>query len=530
MFIIVSLAVCFLTAIHHFNFFPVASHTPIPTPTPTFDRTEYPQYDGSHLTELCILCLFSIYNLFHWWLISCTVATFSSFDGERTKIQTKSNNHSFANFLFCTLLLTLELENYQRIFLTITTYDLTSMIASSALYTVSFFNFQDPWYQKIGSTLLFIVIVTCSTSQNTHVLCVILMMSSCLSRLSKIPVWVPSLLILLSEDVHKNPGPIGYHDSFFKFCNWNLNSLAKDNFSRVKLLEAHNSLFNYDIISLCETSLKNENCPNVPELDDYTFIPANNPNNVPHGGVGLYYRNSLPAKVREDLSFDESIVLELKFRRKKIFFTVLYRSPAFKHNSPQFKDFITNFKNLHSAIANENPYMMLFTGDFNAHSQTWWPQGDTNTEGREIEEVFDELKLSQIISEATNFTPNKNPSCIDLIATDQPNLILNCGTRPSLDPFCHHQIVHCKINFRIPPQPPCERRTWYYQRANLDAIRRGMNSFPWEQHLRLNNDVNWQVKSFTEIVLNIMSNFIPNEVKRIVSRDLSWIDKELKAK
>ena len=33
-----------------------------------------------------------------------------------------------------------------------------------------------------------------------------------------------------------------------------LNSLTKDNFSRLNLLEAHNSLFNYDIISLCETT------------------------------------------------------------------------------------------------------------------------------------------------------------------------------------------------------------------------------------------------------------------------------------
>ena len=33
-----------------------------------------------------------------------------------------------------------------------------------------------------------------------------------------------------------------------------LNSLTKDNFIRLNLLEAHNSLFNYDIISLCETT------------------------------------------------------------------------------------------------------------------------------------------------------------------------------------------------------------------------------------------------------------------------------------
>ena len=67
------------------------------------------------------------------------------------------------------------------------------------------------------------------------------------------------------------------------------------------------------------------------------------------------------------------------------------------------------------------------------------------------------LDLSQIISEPTNFEPNKNPSCIDLIITDQPNLILSCGTRGSLDSYCHHQIIYCKVNFRMPPPPPFRR-------------------------------------------------------------------------
>ena len=121
--------------------------------------------------------------------------------------------------------------------------------------------------------------------------------------------------------------------------------------------------------------------------------------------------------------------------------------------------------------------------------------------------------MSQVISEPTNFTPNKRPTCIDLIATDQPNLVLDSGTRASLDPTCHHQITYCKVNFRIPPPPPLERNIWHYNKANVAAIRRSMSSFPWLQHFSLNSDVNWQVKSFTEIVLNIMSNFIPNDKK-----------------
>ena len=55
-----------------------------------------------------------------------------------------------------------------------------------------------------------------------------------------------------------------------------------------------------------------------------------------------------------------------------------------------------------------------------------------------------------------------------------------------------------------------------------------MNSFPWRQHLNTNTNPNWQVKTFTDTYLNIMSNFIPNETKRFVPRDPPWITKPLK--
>ena len=55
-----------------------------------------------------------------------------------------------------------------------------------------------------------------------------------------------------------------------------------------------------------------------------------------------------------------------------------------------------------------------------------------------------------------------------------------------------------------------------------------MASFPWRQHLNINTDPNWQVKTFTDIFVNIMSNFIPNETKRFVPRDPPWITKPLK--
>ena len=107
-----------------------------------------------------------------------------------------------------------------------------------------------------------------------------------------------------------------------------------------------------------------------------------------------------------------------------------------------------------SKIYISNPFATFFTGGLM----------EILFLGMEIENLLTS-RLSQIISEPTNFEPNKNPSCIDLIITDQPNIILSCGTRASLDSYCHHQIIYCKLNFRIPP-PPFERKIWHLNKAN----------------------------------------------------------------
>ena len=376
--------------------------------------------------------------------------------------------------------------------------------------------------------LLHICFYSIAATPMTSTLCIVVFQIKCLSFTKNIPLWLPIFLIILSNDIDVNPRP-PFHNSFFNFMNWNLNSLAKDNFQRVQLIKAHNSIFDYDLITICETSLSDVIELPETQLDEYRFVPANNPANTRHGGVGLFYKTSLPFIVRNDLSFDESIVVELKFGPRKIFFTVLYRSPSSNHTSPEFQTFLTNFENLYSKIKAEKPFATFFAGDFNAHSSLWWSDGDTNPEGTELDDLFTLLGLSQLISEPTNFEPYKNPSCIDLLITAQPNLILDSGTRPSLDPYCHHQIIYDKINVRVPPPPPFERKIWHFNRANSAAIKLSMVSFPWLQHLSLNTYPNCQAKSFTDIFLSIMEAFIPNDIKKITPRDPPWITKHIKA-
>ena len=141
-------------------------------------------------------------------------------------------------------------------------------------------------------------------------------------------------------------------------CNWNLNTLSKNDFYRITLLEAHNLIFDYDIISLCETSLNDSFDPNDIKLPGYKFFPWNNPNGSQNGGVGIFYKEQLPLRIRTDLCFDECLVTELQFEQKKIFFTVLYRNPSFKANTPQFTKFLNDFKGLNNKISEETHLLL----------------------------------------------------------------------------------------------------------------------------------------------------------------------------
>ena len=93
-----------------------------------------------------------------------------------------------------------------------------------------------------------------------------------------------------SGDVHPNPGPC--HDNTYKFCHWNLDRIAVNNFIKIPLIEGYNFVYNYDIIVLSETyldsSIPNESI-NLAGFSKYIHR-SDHPNDVKRGGVCLYFK------------------------------------------------------------------------------------------------------------------------------------------------------------------------------------------------------------------------------------------------
>ena len=173
---------------------------------------------------------------------------------------------------------------------------------------------------------------------------------------------------------------------------------------------------------------------------------------------------------------------------------------------------------------------MVAIRDFNAKPTNWCANDRTIInkidKSDKIEHITSQFGLSQLINEPTHIL-HLSSSCIDLIFTSQPNLVIESGVHPSLHQNCHHQIIYAKFNLQIFYPPPYCREIWHYQDANIDMIRKAISQFNWDKAFS-NSNVNEKVYVFSHTILNILSNFISHEYIMCDDRDPPWFNSKIK--
>ena len=293
-------------------------------------------------------------------------------------------------------------------------------------------------------------------------------------------IWLIFILLICSGDIETNPGPKSKSCQSFSICHWNLNSISAHNFTKLSLLQAYNSVHNYDIICLSETYLNSSvSCDDDNlEIPGYNLIRADHPSDNRRGGVCVYYKNTLPLKLVNINYLQECLNFEVKIGNKLCNFISLYRSPS--QSQDNFETFIDNLELNIDEIAARNPFLIVILGDFNAKLNTWCKSDKTTYEGSKIDGLTSNFGLQQLIKEPTHIIGNSS-SCIDLLFCSQPNLVMESGVHPSLHTSCHHQIIYAKFKLKIYYPPPYEREIWHYEAANTNAIKNAISEFFWER-------------------------------------------------
>ena len=147
------------------------------------------------------------------------------------------------------------------------------------------------------------------------------------------------------------------------------------------------------------------------EIPGYNLFIAGHPSNTKQGSVkilGIQY-------------LQECINFEVRIGGTLCRFVSLYHSPS--QSQDDFEVFANNFElNLDAATA-KNTFLTVVLGDFNATSNLWFKCSKTMYESSKMDGITSTFRLQQIINESTHIIGDSS-SCIDLIFTSQPNLVM----------------------------------------------------------------------------------------------------------
>ncbi|CAG2243737.1 unnamed protein product [Mytilus edulis] len=203
------------------------------------------------------------------------------------------------------------------------------------------------------------------------------------------------LLIMLSNDVEVNPGPLG---GFFSIFHLNIRSM------RNKVDYVENISNEADVICLTETHL-DENIKNEDILiEGYNRDPYRKDRNSSGGGIIIYISKFIQAKPRPDLDFDnEALWLEITFPSNKLLLCVVYRQPS---NNNTFWD------KFHESIENAMSYTpnVVITGDVNVDFLT-----------DHSHKIFDIMRLNglkNVINEPTRFCATRQSLLDPILVSD----------------------------------------------------------------------------------------------------------------
>ena len=158
-----------------------------------------------------------------------------------------------------------------------------------------------------------------------------------------------------------------------------------------------------------------------------------------------------------------------------------------------------------------NPVISIITGDFNGKCSKWYSFDTSDNIEKELDTITSNAGYSQIIDKPTHFTIN-SCSYTDLTFTSNPSMTVDSGIEKSLCSSCHHDTISGKINFRVPLLPPHFRTVWDYKNADAISIQRAIEIFNW-QYAFESETVNEKVQVFSEVLMNILSNFVPHKLR-----------------
>ena len=206
-------------------------------------------------------------------------------------------------------------------------------------------------------------------------------------------------------------------------------------------------------------------------------------------GIAIYTHEKIEkSTVQIELGsrFEEACLIEIRLRGGDVLlFGCIYRSPTPSSNSGQNNDDLNELLNI---ITKKEYSHRCILGDFNYRDINWnnWTtqHGPESKEAKFIESVRDSY-LHQHINEATRIRGNDEPSTLDLIFTNNPDLISSVSVEP-WPVFTDHRVVIAQSTYQLGRQVAREEEVPLLDTGKLSRQNLGnWTGLQWNSRIQL---------------------------------------------
>ena len=333
-------------------------------------------------------------------------------------------------------------------------------------------------------------------------------------------------LLLLSGDVHPNPGPPSAPSNkslSIYFINAQSIKANTKYVSGVNQFRHMTDILEPDIIAVNESWLIPE-IPNSEFADgDIYAVYRKDRTDIRGGGVLILVKKSIWSKERTDLESPDPNNNEIKIAEiKPTPSRSIAAITAYRSQTNPCPDFLNNLDTVITNCLQNNIVEFIILGDLN-YSQIKWEQNvDTNLSknSKDLIAYLQQHNLRQL---------NRHPSregednILDLIITNLPDdhSDITCGRYKYVS---DHLLLDYEIQMKVNRKNPSPRRVFNYKRANMVALSEELMNVTYYGNPTDSTNSSWS--KFKRRVINLSNRYIPQITIRN-KYSPAWIDADV---
>ena len=158
---------------------------------------------------------------------------------------------------------------------------------------------------------------------------------------------------------------------------------------------------------------------------------------------------------------------------------------------------------------------LIIMGDFNFPGIDWEFESTANVDESHIENEFltclHSNFLFQLIEKCTHFRGEQSPTLIDLLISNDPDVLNNISYNAPVG-NSHHSVICFNVNIDIDQnvlKNQNYKTKFAYDKGNYSGIRNFMSEVDWSVHFNKNSDINTWKSNLENILSEACDKFVP---------------------